>query len=439
MPPARPWTAHYEPGVPLSLPPVDGPFHAALREAAAGAPGYPALTFFNRSISYAELDALTDRVASALLRDGLELGDRVLIALPTSPLLAVSCLGTLKAGGVAAPVSPDLDEPGIQLAVARATPRLAVVAPRAARAVWAALAFDRSAVVIADVKRSLPPQVRLLARLAAPRRTPRAADVAGARSWAAWLKSAGPHPDLEIATDAPALLVCPDEPGASGQLLTHRHLVAGAAQVRAWLTDAIPGDDTWLLLAPLWRGLGFVAGFGAAMALRAQLALLPRLSVPDVLDALRYLRPTYVVASRTVSAQLADDPGLARADLRSVRAWLTAQPLDEATVRAFEEVAGFSLCEGYGPPGVAGLAVCNPVNGRRAKGSIGIPLTGVDVRLVGPDGRPVGPGEAGVLALAGPNIVTSGWLPTDLVARSDEAGFLYPAGDSREHARSAIL
>jgi long-chain acyl-CoA synthetase len=239
---------------------------------------------------------------------------------------------------------------------------------------------------------------------------------------------------VEVANDAPALLV--GSSGGGGRLFNHSQLVAGAAQLRSWLTDAMPGDDTWLQLAPMWTALGFVAGLGTAMALRARLALLPNWEAADVLDALRYLRPAYVLGDRDAAERIAATPDLSRADLRSVRAWLVGDVLTDETVRAFRDLADVTWCQGYSPPGAAGFALCNPVNGQRAAGSIGIPLPDVEVRVVDDEGAELPAGGVGRLVARGPNLAADlpadpaadGWCDCPMQARIDGAGFVYPAG-----------
>jgi long-chain acyl-CoA synthetase len=424
MDPQRPWLAHYEPGIPALLPPVDEPFHAALESAAATSPGYPAIKFFGSSMSYAELDALSDRVAAALERDGLKPGESVVTALPHCPYLAAGCLGVLKAGGVAAPVAPDLSRDELVAIAEAVQPRFALASPSSARALLGALPFGDSTVVVASAARSLPSLVRLIARVSRSSVETNGRELDGTVEWDSWLKGAGTTAGAQIDPSAPALLLAPTSDLAP-RLYSHMNLVAGAAQLRAWLTDAMPGEDTWLQLAPLWSGLGFVSGLGTAMVTRSQVALVPSWKPQDALDALRYLRPTYIVAGKDAAEIMAGDTRLAKVDLRSVRAWLTDQPLSTEVSRAFEELAGFSLCQGYGPVGVAGLALCNPVNGRRVAGSLGVPLPGIDAQVIGPTAKPLPSGQVGDLALTGPNVVGEGWLTTGLQARIDDAGFVY--------------
>ena len=77
-----------------------------IREHAHRAPLSPALNDGKAAISYAELDALMDRVAASLQRDGLRLGDVISLCAAASTRYAVVFLGALRAGVVVAPLAP---------------------------------------------------------------------------------------------------------------------------------------------------------------------------------------------------------------------------------------------------------------------------------------------------------------------------------------------
>jgi long-chain acyl-CoA synthetase len=444
------WSAHYEPGVPQTLPePAQhGSFHEILEAAAADAPSYRAIECYNRGTRFAELDALADRVATALERDGFGRGSVALVVLPNGLHLAATALGVLKSGGIIAPLSPSASDEALAAAVRHVEPAVAFTTVRQSGAVGEVLAELGGQLVVARPESALPASLRFVFRLGsltAPR-----ASGNGCRSavgWRSWVSPAADATKPDVAPDDPAFILLDVDDGRPVCVFSHRHLVGGAAQLRGWLTDAIPGEDTWLILEPLVKPLGFVAGLGASVMLRSRVALLPSWEVRDVLDALHYLRPTYVTAGGAAMRDLVRDRDLGRADMRSVRAWLVGQPVDEDVAKRFADATGVSICRGFGPPCTAGLAACNPVNSRRASGSVGLPMPGNDVRLVGADGAVLPSGQPGLLELRGPNVAADGeWLDTGVEARCDAAGFLYldceedrPIAAERTRADSRVL
>ncbi len=411
--PPLPWQVRYEPGVPTDIPATAEAFPELLAKAAANAPGAPALAYFNRRFSYAELDKAVDGAARACLRDGLEPGDRVLLALPNNPPAVVAALGALRAGAVLLPRPVGADPRALARIVERARPVLAFASPSLVDELQQA-GIQR--LVRVGGESGLPLSLRLLRRIAGP------ADKAGRLGveWSDWLGADGPQELPELDGDHPALMDFDPRQDEAGPIrFAHHHLVAGARQLQFWMTDARPGDDGWLLLAPVVGPLGLTAGLGCAVALQARLLLLPVWRSPDLADAVRYLRPSYVLASDRAVRSLVARPELAHMDLRSVRAWITAGDVGPACVHAFETATGLSLCQGYAPPGVAGLATCNPVNGRRVEGSVGLPLPGVQVRAG------AGEGEVGPLEIRGPNVAAEPWLPAAGRARLDAAGYVH--------------
>ncbi len=82
------------------------PLTAYLRHWAKLRPDAPAIFFYGTTISWHELDQLSDRLAALLAREGIKPGDRVGLCLPNCPQYTISFLGILKAGGIVVPVNP---------------------------------------------------------------------------------------------------------------------------------------------------------------------------------------------------------------------------------------------------------------------------------------------------------------------------------------------
>ena len=93
--PNYPWLKHYEKGVPHSIPYPSIPLHRTLEDTATRFPDNPAMVFFERKISYRELNALADRFAAALQGLGVSKGDRVALMLPNCPQFVIAFYGTL--------------------------------------------------------------------------------------------------------------------------------------------------------------------------------------------------------------------------------------------------------------------------------------------------------------------------------------------------------
>ncbi|NCC37279.1 MAG: long-chain fatty acid--CoA ligase, partial [Chloroflexia bacterium] len=111
--------------------------------------------------------------------------------------------------------------------------------------------------------------------------------------------------------------------------------------------------------------------------------------------------------------------------------------LHAAVAERWEKVTGSPVIEGYGLTESSPVVTLNPFVGSRA-GSIGRPVLGTEVRLIDPLGEDAAPGEAGELAVRGPQVMRGywqrpdetartlrdGWLLTGDVAQQDDDGFL---------------
>ena len=102
----KPWLKSYPPGMRWDAPLPIGPVQAILEESARRFADKPALDFMGKRITYAELDALANRVAAGMQKNGVRPGVHVGLYLPNSPHYIACFFGVLKAGGTVVNYSP---------------------------------------------------------------------------------------------------------------------------------------------------------------------------------------------------------------------------------------------------------------------------------------------------------------------------------------------
>src|SRR5215211_7723921 len=102
----KPWLSHYDQGVPheIEIPPLALP--ELLARAARLYPDAPALLFYGRTMTYAELDRLATRFACALIDAGVQPGDRIVLVLPNVPQVVFCYYGALRVGAVVVLTNP---------------------------------------------------------------------------------------------------------------------------------------------------------------------------------------------------------------------------------------------------------------------------------------------------------------------------------------------
>lgn len=426
------WRSRYEPGVPHGLSPLPGGFPRLVAEAGAAAPGQTALVCYRRRWTYAQVEARAMRAAQALIRLGLRPGERVAVALPNLPVACEVMLGVLRAGGVVLSLPWGADRAVVEGALEACPPRFVVTADgRGGRCV--ADAAPPGALIFIDLRADLPPLLRWIGRLtrgpvadreAPTRRTPRH------RRWERLLAQArsGAEPVLEA--DAPALEV-PRSGGSGCLTFQHGHLTSGAQMLRLWLSDAVPGEDSWLPLLPLGTALGLVLILGAAPLARARVLLLPRWDGDALLHLCRWLPPAYAFSDAATIRRLNDDPHLPELDLDTLRAWVVSEDLAREEAQAFASATGLELCRGLAPEPAAGLLLCNPINGQRAEGSHGLLLPGASARL-----RPR-PGGSAALEFQAPNLAGEGWQALGAALRVDAEGYFFSSDPSSSPAAAS--
>jgi long-chain acyl-CoA synthetase len=157
-------------------------------------------------------------------------------------------------------------------------------------------------------------------------------------------------------------------------------------------------------------------------------------------EAIEKHRVTLFPGVPTLYVAFNNFPGIEKRDLKSVRACISGSaPLPLEVAERFEKLTGAKLVEGYGLTEASPVTHCNPLYGERRLGSVGLPLPGVDAKVVDEEGKEVPLGEVGELIVKGPNVMKGywnrpdgtqkalkdGWLFTGDLARMDQDGYFY--------------
>src|SRR5712691_4752257 len=126
----RPWTRHYDEGVPATLTYPDATLHAFLDDAAESYPDATATIFFNAKRTYKSISDDAWRFANGLRRLGVKKGDRVALVLPNTPQFVIAFYGALRAGAVVVCCNPRYTAPELQYQLADAGATVVVALSR---------------------------------------------------------------------------------------------------------------------------------------------------------------------------------------------------------------------------------------------------------------------------------------------------------------------
>jgi long-chain acyl-CoA synthetase len=448
----RPWFAHYAPEVPHTLEPYPAEsLFSLLQNAAAGFGQRPALAFFGRHVTYAQLLAEVERFSSVLAGLGVRKGDRVGFLLPNCPEYIIAFYACQRIGAVAVGNNPLYTERELEHQVKDAGISVMVVLDQ----VYATFGKVRATVGIREVIGvKLNRYMGFPLNVLAPLKFSREAKHEGkwpfippdhhVRWWTDVMRETGPVPpvaQVDPATDAAAFLYTGGTTGLSkGAMLSHRNLVANAMQASAWLSVVPTGEGGLLASLPFFHSFGTLAmNFGILKA--AKLVLLPRFEIAMALKAIEKERPTLFPGVPRMFLAMNESPLTPKRDLRALQACISgAAPLPLAVAQRFEQLTGTGrVVEGYGLTECAPVTHANPLVGARKEGSIGMPLPDTDVKLTHLDepDKEVPQGERGELCVKGPQVmlgywnrpdetqmvIRDGWLHTGDVAVMDADGY----------------
>ncbi len=448
--PPRPWTGSYAAGVPADLAPVQGSLVDIVAASARDYPDAPALEFFGRTTSYRQLQEQIDRAAAGLTALGVSAGDTVAIVLPNCPQHIVAFYAVLRLGAIAIEHNPLYTPRELRKQFEDHGAKTAIVWTKVVASIQdfpADLAMTN--LISVDVIDEMPWTTRLALTIpvakARESRQALTARVSGTIDWRRIVANE-PLPSSHPSPDTDDLAIIQYTSGTTGSPkgaeLTHRNLLANAAQARAWVPQITRGDGCVVYaVLPMFHAYGLTLCLTFAMSMGARLVLFPKFE-PDLVLAVMKKRPaTFLplvppIADRLLKA--AQEEGVS---LRGTEIAISgAMALPHELVVPFEKASGGYLVEGYGLSECSPVLMANPVADNRMPGTVGLPLPGTECRVVDQDDptKDVAPGAAGELLVRGPQVFggyygrpeeteavfVDGWFRTGDVVTIDDAGFV---------------
>lgn len=442
----KPWLSNYDPSVPETLEYPDVPVHHFLEGNARRYPTGPATIFYDSMLTYSELDALANQIAHALLRMGVQKGDRVALLLPNSPQFVAGFFGTLKAGAIVVATNPlyTARELRRQLGDAGATTiiTLSKLYPTVQEIVPDTQIEN---VVVTNIKEYMPFVLRTLFTLFREKKDGHRVELSPDHIWFQdWVDGQPSRaPEVDVTPDDVAIYqYTGGTTGISkGAVAPHKALVADTLQIDAWISEAREGEETYMAVLPFFHVYGMVACMTSAVYQAARMVLLPQFNVDDVLKAVDKYKPTLFPGVPAMYVAINNHPEVGKYDMRSIRACISgAAPLPVEVKKRFEALTGGKLCEGYGLSEAPTATHCNPINGVNKPGSIGMPFPDVACKIEDLDtGEALPPGEVGELCLRGPQLMRGylnqpeetelalkdDWLHTGDIAKMDKDGYFF--------------
>jgi malonyl-CoA/methylmalonyl-CoA synthetase len=362
--------------------------------------------------TWRDLHHASGRMANWLESLKLPAGARVAVQVEKSPECLMLYLATLRAGLVYLPLNTAYQETEIEYFLADAQPDLVVCTPT---------------------------RLGELAPLAKQAKC-RHVHTLGETREGSLLQSAAPHADAyetrwSQPDDLAAILYTSGTTGRSkGAMLSHANLASNALTLdEFWgfaAERAAGRRDVLLHALPLFHVHGLFVAAHAALLAGAKTLLLAKFDVAQVLE--RLPRSTVFMGVPTHYTRLLAEPSFDRARCANMRLFISGSaPLLAETHRDFEQRTGHRILERYGMSETV-MLVSNPYfpeQGERIAGTVGVPLPGVGVRVVGDDGTTCPGGEIGQVQVRGPNVFSGYWRMPEKTKEEFTADGWFRTGD----------
>jgi long-chain acyl-CoA synthetase len=412
-------------------------------------PAHPAVYYFDRAISFAELDAAANRFATLLAGWGIGSGDRVALYLQNVPQFLIAVFGTWKRQASVVPLNPMFKQQELLFHLndsgARVLVCLESLYASCARAVVSSTSVERVVTTseidwLASGAGKEWPTLQGIEK----QRFPETVDLLDA------IRGRMPDASCRLAVGPADVCSLGYTSGTTGPpkgaMSTHGNFVYNAGVYRTWLR--LGDGDVVLGVAPLFHITGMVAHLALAAVAGIPLVLFHRFDPVQAFAMIERYRPTMTIGAITAFLSLLNHPEASRHDLRSLsRCYSGGAPIAPAVADAFERAFGvyihniYGLTESNSPTHAVPWGTRAPVDPRSGALSVGVPIPGCHVRVLDLDdpSREVPPGEPGELAARGPMMFQGYWnrpveterafrdgffLTGDVVVM-DEQGFFY--------------
>jgi long-chain acyl-CoA synthetase len=425
----RPWLARYPRGLPHEIVPEHETMLDAFAATVRRLPDQPAILYFDRAISFRELDELTDALAAALQARGFAPGDRLAVFLQNVPQFTVAMVATWKAGGIMVSVNPMLKHKEVTALLADSGATVLV----ALESLWDEVARD----VVGDVDVETVITTSELdfvdepPRLLADSARRRDADVLDLLELVDAHRGERPSRAALGASDTAFLTYTSGTTGPpKGAMNSHGNVVFNAQAYRDWigLSDA----DVGLGVAPLFHITGLVGHVALGLLAGMPLVLSYRFDAPTTLELMERHGVSFTVASITVFIALMNAPGADERDLSKFTKVVSGgAPIAPSVVEAFEGKLGayihniYGLTETTSPSHCVPIGTPAPVDEDSGALSVGVPIFNTLVRIVGEDGEDLEPGEVGEIVTSGPQVVSGYWNKPEETEHAIPGGALH--------------
>ena len=393
--------------------------------------GKTAIVLGDRRLSYAELDEASNKVANALIKIGVNKGDRVAMLLPNSPEFVVLYFGVTKIGAIAVPLDVKYKIDELASLFDDSQPKVLVTESPFLKPLVPVLSRFKYIEYVITIGlnsqytgRSLSYQ-EIMDTSSAKRveMTPEPDDIANIAY------TSGPtfHP--------------------RGAMLSHQHLVAGAVILGDWFQQT-DKDVVVLFALPMHHVVGLEAVLLTSISRGSTVVMVPGLSISGLMEIIEREKATIFIGVPFIfilMVRTATEEGI-KHDLSSLRLCCAGgAPIPVEVMKRFRQLYGLDIAQFLGLTEAAACVTCQSIDGTGKLGSVGKPLPGYEVRIVDDNGKELPSNQPGEIIIKGSILdryynnprataetIRDGWLYTGDIGKVDGDGELFILGMKKE-------
>jgi long-chain acyl-CoA synthetase len=436
----RIWLEHYPAGVPAE---IDVDQYASVREmfeeCCRAFARRPAFSCMGRTITFADLDALSSTFGAWLQGIGCTKGTRVALMMPNVLQYPICIFGALRAGCAVVNVNPLYTPRELEHQLVDSGAEVIVVVENFAQTLQHVVARTKiRRIVVTSIGELLAVKGRIVDLVL--RRVKRAIpkwSLPGAIRFTDAMRQGRKRSLSRIPIGHDDLAFLQYTGGTTGvakaAMLVHRNLVANMLQARAWLRPVLDENRREVILTPLplYHIFSLTANCLVFMSIGGENVMItnPR-DIAGFIKEMRRYRFTAMTGVNTLFNALLNHPGLRSVDFASFRLALGGgMAVQEAVARRWKTVTGVPLVEAYGLTETSPAATINPFDGADYNGSIGLPIPSTDVVLRDDEGNDVATDQPGEICIRGPQVMAGYWQRPAETSHAMTADGYFKTGD----------
>lgn len=410
------WLKHYAPWTPHEVDPGHDTIIDLYERNLSAHPDRPATWFFEKKMTFAQLDEQVVKAAAGLRELGVKKGDRVALVMPNCPQHVVAFAAAVHIGAIVVEHNPLYTASELLPQFQDHGAKVAIVWDKAAPTISALRADSPlSTVVSVNMIDEMAWKYRVALALPLPvvrgLRDKLTGEAPATMPWSSLLVNteAGRTAPASVSPEDTALILYTSgttgEP--KGAQLTHASLTFMLLAGKAWVKDLDKEKEKILAILPMFHIYGLALTTGLAIGIGAELTLVPAPEPPLIAMAMKKNPPTFFPGVPTLYEKIAEAAIDNDKKYPSIRnSFSGASTLPQETIEKWQQITGGRLVEGYGLTETSPILTANPMDGNHRPGYIGLPFPNTEIRIANPDNldETMPDGEPGELLARGPQI-----------------------------------